>query len=633
MDSPFLRFFDKYIRLLDYTFRSFYGNSRRKQEEAIHLVPLPDANESDVDESSDEELDDDCDMDYVESETEEEVIESDGSTGEGESDSGQEEQEDNSANGNKAKKRKTNTNDKIEWKKNKRSLWEIPDTYIPHNEKLKLDPGVPLTRFSAPMNFFELFVNGDLIDFIYDQTKLYNEWRRLKNGTKPIKSITKEEIKKVIGIVLHMGIVKLPNRRMYWAPDTRNELIAESMSRNRFDEIMTVLHYNDNNELPEKNSPLYNKCYKIQPLVDHFRKVFKQFVLPETHMSIDEQVVPFKGQHSLKRYLPKKPKKWGYKIWARAGISGYVYDFEIEGGLGSKGPPDDCVPPEKCGESDFVVLRLSAELEPLKHELFFDNYFSSPELIRFLAQEKKIWTVATLNMKRSRNCPILSEKEMGKKGRGWSQEVVDTTDTVVVTAWFDNKRVLTISNFAGKEPVDTCKRFDRKERKKIDVDRTKSVAIYNKFMGGVDKADMLLSLYRTRFRCRKWYNRLAFHMFSLAAVNSWLLYREIGGHATLVKFLAKICFSMIKGSAQRIEMNEEEDEPEQVYRSMRANDVPSDIKHDKYDHWPVMMDIQNSQRCKNEDCKKKTKYQCSKCHIYLCLANNRCFREYHGVYQ
>ena len=61
-NSPFLRFFDKYIRLLDYTFRSFYGNSRRKQEEAIHLVPLPDANESDVDESSDEELDDDCDM-------------------------------------------------------------------------------------------------------------------------------------------------------------------------------------------------------------------------------------------------------------------------------------------------------------------------------------------------------------------------------------------------------------------------------------------------------------------------------------------------------------------------------------------------------------------------------------------
>ena len=195
------------------------------------------------------------------------------------------------------------------------------------------------------------------LTLIYDQTKLYNAWRRVNNGTKPIKSITKEEIKKVIGIVLHMGIVKLPNRRMYWAPDTQNEVIAESMSRNRFGEIMTVLHHDDNKKLPEKNSPLYNKCYKIQPLVDHFRKVFKQVVLPETHVN-----------WRTSRPIQRSTSKWGYKIWARAGISGYVYDFEIEP-RPSKGPPDDCVPPEKCGESDFV-LRLSAELEHLKHELF-----------------------------------------------------------------------------------------------------------------------------------------------------------------------------------------------------------------------------------------------------------------------
>ena len=29
-----------------------------------------------------------------------------------------------------------------------------------------------------------------------------------------------------------MGIVKLPNRGMYWAPSTRNELTAEGMTQN-----------------------------------------------------------------------------------------------------------------------------------------------------------------------------------------------------------------------------------------------------------------------------------------------------------------------------------------------------------------------------------------------------------------
>ena len=89
-----------------FTFRSFYGSSRRKQE-ARHFIPLSNANESDVDESSDEELDYDCDIDYVGSDTEEETIESDESTGEVESDSGQEEHEDSSANENQAKNQKT----------------------------------------------------------------------------------------------------------------------------------------------------------------------------------------------------------------------------------------------------------------------------------------------------------------------------------------------------------------------------------------------------------------------------------------------------------------------------------------------------------------------------------------------
>ena len=83
------------------------------------------------------------------------------------------------------------------------------------------------------------------------------------------------------------------------------------MTRDRFDEIMMVLHFNDNDSMKGKDRALYNSCHKIQPLKDHFRKVFKTSVNPETHMFIDEQIVPFKGKHNLKRYLPKKPKKVG----------------------------------------------------------------------------------------------------------------------------------------------------------------------------------------------------------------------------------------------------------------------------------------------------------------------------------
>ena len=89
---------------------------------------------------------------------------------------------------------------------------------------------------------------------------------------------------------------------------------------------------------------------------------------------------------------------------------------------------------------------------------------------------------------------------MKEGGRGTSEEFVDSSGFIVVKAWYDNKQALTLSNYVGKDPIGKCNRYDKSQKKRIEIDRPNSVAIYNKFMGGVDKADMLLSLYRTKYR-------------------------------------------------------------------------------------------------------------------------------------
>ena len=85
------------------------------------------------------------------------------------------------------------------------------------------------------------------------------------------------------------------------------------MSRNRFEEILCHLHYNDNSLDLNKNDPSHNKLFKIQPLIDHFCEAFQSAALPETFMSVDEMMVAFKGRHSAKVCMPKNPTKWGYK--------------------------------------------------------------------------------------------------------------------------------------------------------------------------------------------------------------------------------------------------------------------------------------------------------------------------------
>lgn len=625
-------------------FRSFYGGGGRHARNRFIQIPLPNANisEDDMDSDSDNErysvIEEDTDSD------EEEIVESSESEYVESSEPDSENNEESEDNENEPSSDNSDDNVRLadlaatqarqvrfEWPKQTKQ-WTRPINPTNIDEvSLRIHPDLAgkVNRFSSSRDFYDLFVTDELWNNIEHQTDLYNNYRSISSGSRKVKKASLGEIQTVIGTMILMGIVKLPNRKMYWGANTRNDLIADNISRNRFDEIVSMLHFNDNSLIDERN---YNAIYKVQPLVDALRKQFKENILPETYLSVDEQMIPFKGKSRLRRYLPKKPKKWGYKLWARAGISGYIYDFEVDGSPISKGPPENRIVPEKCGESDFVVMRLCEGLEKNKHFVFYDNYFSSPDLAVYLNKQKGIFAVSTLDRKRSRNCPIPAKKELMKEPRGTMIELVDEKSQIVITVWVDSKPVLMLSNYLGKEPTDQCSRYDRSQKKKIDVARPAAVAIYNKFMGGVDKCDMLLSLYRTKLRTRKWYLRIAFHLFSLASINSWILYQALGGKDPLVKYLIALATNLITGKPAHLDSSEDDSDIEHDDRkpeSRKACQVITHQRYSKFNHWPKQIECKNAQRCKKEGCKRKTRFWCTQCKVYLCVSGSDCFRDFH----
>ena len=103
-------------------------------------------------------------------------------------------------------------------------------------------------------------------------------------------------------------------------------------------------------------------------------------VLQEEMQSIDEQIIPTKSRCGIKQYMPKKPNKWGIKLWASCGISGIVYDFEI---YACKAPnSQDEIPGIMMGGN--VVHCLTKNLPYHQNfKLYFDNFFSSVTLIKF----------------------------------------------------------------------------------------------------------------------------------------------------------------------------------------------------------------------------------------------------------
>ena len=189
-------------------------------------------------------------------------------------------------------------------------------------------PDIPMST----MEYFRQFFPEDLWDLIVDQTNLY----ALQNN-RPFQ-LSIPDLKQFIGILFLMGVVNMPQLNMYWADSTRYPQIADIISRNQFHEVSANLHFADNGQITlDRENPAYDRLAKIRPFLESIRGCCLQ-IEQEEMQSIDEEMIPFKGKHNLKQYLAKKPNKWGFKVFARCGVSGLTYASTKDATLRFKPP-------------------------------------------------------------------------------------------------------------------------------------------------------------------------------------------------------------------------------------------------------------------------------------------------------
>ena len=136
-----------------------------------------------------------------------------------------------------------------------------------------------------------------------------------------------------------MGINQQSSMDDYWKKDPIHNYkpIAQRISRDRFRDISRYLYFVDNTTLSQRGSAKYDKLGEICPLINHFQRKFSSAYNPNCEIAIDEAMITFQGQSSLKQYMPMKPIKRGIKVWVRADSNnGYFSQFEVyTGGKGA----------------------------------------------------------------------------------------------------------------------------------------------------------------------------------------------------------------------------------------------------------------------------------------------------------
>lgn len=365
----------------------------------------------------------------------------------------------------------------------------------------------------TPYNYFKKFIDSKILEEMVYHTNLYTTQK-----TSSSINTTVLEMETFIGIHIYSGIVKMPSYRMYWSDCTRFDIIANAMSRNRFEKLRNNFHLNDNQNVCPRNHVNYDKLFKIRPFIDIFRKNCL-LTEPDEFNSIDEFIIPFKGRSNLKQYNKNKPHKWGFKGFARCGGSGIMYDFQIYTGKNT-------TTKSELGISGDIVKTLVENVPRHKnYKVIFDNWFSSYKLVRGL-KDNGIHTLGTIRSNRVSGCNLQNDKIMKNNGRGSHDYLTDANSNIIFLKWFDNKPVHLISSYVGVEPMDMVKRWSVKDKKHIQVDRPAIVKEYNEHMGGVDLMDMLVELYRIDIKAKRYYLRIIFNLIDIAVVNSWLLYRK-----------------------------------------------------------------------------------------------------------
>ncbi|XP_044735345.1 piggyBac transposable element-derived protein 3-like [Chrysoperla carnea] len=177
----------------------------------------------------------------------------------------------------------------------------------------------------SAVEIFENLLCDEILEYIVQETETYA--KHYKNDLNF--SLNVNELKVFLAILFFSSYHHLPQSKLYWCRgnDVHVPFIEKAMSRNRFDKIKSYLHFNDNSKIDNTD-----KAFKIRPFIAKANESFQKFGIFESNLAVDEMIVKYFGHHGIKQFIKGKPVRFGYKLWALCGVSGFCYNFSLYAG-------------------------------------------------------------------------------------------------------------------------------------------------------------------------------------------------------------------------------------------------------------------------------------------------------------
>ena len=133
------------------------------------------------------------------------------------------------------------------------------------------------------------------------------------------------------------------------------------MARNRFTEILKFLHFVDDSNY-NANDSNRDKLNEVEGVVEFLVDQFKNVYIPTQHISIDEELLFWKGRLSFKQHIPSKRSRFGVKLFSVCEDSGYLWNSFVYLGKNPGNDNENLEWKNRIGKTKVIVVSLAKDL-------------------------------------------------------------------------------------------------------------------------------------------------------------------------------------------------------------------------------------------------------------------------------
>ena len=455
-----------------------------------------------------------------------------------------------------------------------------PPPNISTNRKTQLKEGME-EHFRHPLPSLLAFIPMHIWKSIciYSNAYAHLELERCTQEGKPrricgatwAKDITLKELMVFFGILFKMTLRPTPGLgyEMAWQ-DTMWHPYTVHMPLRRFQQIRSVIHFNDNQYMKDSSDSLF----KVRPLLNSLKITLGSYVEVGDDLAVDEASIASRSAYGrdLIFYNPKKPSgKFHFRFFLLCCSTTYICtrlrmetknnsdcgdgyfdepvpvvakpvagpkttglddddDSDLEASVVNA--PEIIEEEEDHGKITKLVLDMAKPLFGSGRIINTDNYYTSPVVAaELMKHDVYIRGTVRANRKGFPQGVMFTKAEAKDRGRGTIKNMMDFKNQIVAYGWVDGNPVHFLTSADGTGTSSVTRRVGRES---VRVRAPACIKKYNKGMQAVDRHDQLRALFSLchRHGFKKYYVKLALGLIDIACVNAWLHWTLVNEEAS-----------------------------------------------------------------------------------------------------